>query len=120
MVIRHGTDMLRTRISGLQNAHVFDRIAAALGELKRLYPEDSSGTTAVEQAIARGDLVIDEVKGEAYWETNRLEVSSREVQWKLLSALARRAKHGAAAGVRDVYGDADVSDTAITTNWSQA
>ena len=50
-----------------------ERIAGALGDLKRLYHGSSLELPAIDAAIATGTLVLIEAEQEAHWEGKRID-----------------------------------------------
>ncbi len=92
-------------------------LAAALGELKLLFPEGSE-RTAIEEAIASGGLVINENDHTVYWKGERIIEKMKGREWQLLISLAKKAMQHAAAGVTDVFNE-PVQDTAMSTTWGR-
>ena len=88
--------LVQLRIRGLHNGEMFDRIATALGDLKRLYSGDSPHQSAVEEAIATDGLVIDEAAQTVWWDGQKLQVDWARFRnpWTFLLALAGKQERG--------------------------
>lgn len=106
---------LRHRITNFQNGEMFDRIAAALGDLRRLYGDELPNQSAIDEAIAEGGLVVCAAKMEAFWAGKKIDGRWNRFKkpWELLTHLARRGGSGSDVTVSDLYGDKLVSDNAL-------
>jgi hypothetical protein len=118
-IVNDALPALRARGRGWDNAHMFERIAASLGSLRQLYGDTGPDRSAIEEAIAAGGLVIDELRHEAFWQTERLDKQPTKSAWILLVALARKAQRRMATEERDVWGDEAVSLSAMSTAWGR-
>jgi len=117
-VVKHGRQTLRDRMT--RNPETRERLAAALGDLQRLYVNEPPGRAAREEAIARGGLVLTQSPRVAYW--NRIPIPFHQKEnrrrWDMLLALAQKARRGTAVTELDVFED-KVSDSAMATLWSR-
>ncbi len=104
-VIEVGRAALRHRFTNTRNPELTERVAAALGDLRRLYANESPGQSALEEAVARGGLVLTTSPRAAYWEGNLLAVNwaKNDRPWEMLLALARKGRLGAAVEERDLF-----------------
>lgn len=104
-VIASGVSALRHRFANQRMLEMTERIAAALGGIRRLYEDSSPRQNALEEALARRRLVLVNNPPEAYWEGQRIEVDWKRfaVRWRLLRALAGKVGRPTDVGERDVY-----------------
>ncbi|MBW3597267.1 MAG: hypothetical protein KY475_08335 [Planctomycetes bacterium] len=117
-IVENGLAMVKFRLRTFQGAHMLERAAASLGDLRRLYEEGRPDQSEIEESIASGGLVILESDHIAYWEGKQLTKEIVGTSWKFLHALARKARHRAAVEERDVF-DKVVSDSAMSTAWGR-
>jgi hypothetical protein len=113
-----GVGALRHRITHFQNGEMFERIAAAVGDLRRLYVGKLLEQQAIDEAIATGGLVIDNSSYTAFWEKGQIEADWRRylAAWKFLIELAKKASLQGFVGESDLYGDDVVSKSTMGTN----
>lgn len=104
----------------MKTPELVERVAAALGDLRRLYDGDPPGRSALEEAIARGGLVLSLSPAAAYWDGQAItaEWEQRRRLWELLVALARCGQGGLAVLEVDIFPD-EVSDTAMSSRMSR-
>ena len=109
---------LQHRITHFQNGEMFDRIAAAVGDLRRLYVDEPPEQWAIDEAIAIGALVIDTRFHKAFWEKKPIEVDWKRSRaaWKFLIVLAGKAGHHGHVTESDLYGTEVVSASTMGTN----
>ena len=109
--------ILRHRVTNVRDVEMVERIAAAVGDLRRAHRDFPPGLPARDEAIASRGLVLLNQPRLVYWEAKRINVDwdRHNLPWKLLRALAVKAPLGAAVELRDVYGDRAVSESALTT-----
>jgi len=118
-IVEQGQVTIHARLTQRQSANMLDRAAAALSDLRHIFPEGSR-QTAIEEAIASGGLVIVQGRGEVYWEVNLVADQLGRIQWKFLLALASKARLRAAVGISDVYSsNKTTSDSALATVWGR-
>ena len=103
-VIEVGRHTLRHRFTNARNPELTERVAAALGDLRRLYVNEPPGQSALEEAVARGGLVLTMSPCAAYWAKKLLAINwaNNDRPWKMLVALARKGRLGAAVEERDL------------------
>jgi hypothetical protein len=106
---------IRIRGNGYRGPHFFERIADALVTLDQLYEENDPSIDEIESAIATGILVVDRGRGLAFWNAEKLNISSKGAQWKLLVKLAEKVRTKSQVGLNDVWGDRAVSDSIISS-----
>ena len=116
-VVAFGATVLRHRFTNQRNGDMMDRIAAALGDLRDLYEGGPPQQSAIDEAIARGGLVVIEASKEAFWELQRIDQSWREhpACWKLLRQLAAVARVQGAVKEGDLYPDSGARSKLPTT-----
>jgi len=104
-VIEAGRLTLRHRFTNVRNPELTERVAAALGDLRRLYANEPPGQSALEEAVARGGLVLTASPCAAYWEKKLLAINwaNNDRPWEMLVALARKGRFGAAVEERDLF-----------------
>ena len=114
--VNRGVAALSQRITSLHNGEVFERIALAVSDLKRLYEAGSPGSAAMEEAIAAGGLVINEQARVVFWagETIAGDWNRYDKPWAFLLALARKAAHHGDVVERDLYDEAVAASTMAT------
>ncbi len=117
-VVEHGRVTLRHRFANTRNPELTERVATALGDLRRLYSGDPPGQSAVEEAIARGGLVLTISPQAAYWARAAIPANwtKNRRSWELLYALARKGRLGAAVEEQDMYPDGS-EDSAMPNLW---
>lgn len=110
-----GLASLGSRISGYRNGELYERIVAALVQLKQLYVEQPPGQSSLEAAIAAGYLVIDTENCRAYWAGQEIKSDWKHDSklWQILVALGRKGRLQADVVEDDVYGDAVVAVNAM-------
>jgi hypothetical protein len=119
--IEQGAPVLRQKLQGLHNGEVFDRIAAALGGLKKLYIDGSPRQSAIDEAIAADGLVIDESARKVWWNREVVEADwkSYPKRWQFLIKLAEKALRRAAVQEQDLFEDSGASKSAMAMNASR-
>lgn len=115
--VEWGRVPLRYRLTRSRSSEPTDRVAAALGDLRRLYANEPPGRSALEEAVASGSLVLTTDPPRASWRGRELKVKwGRNRQcWKLLLKLAEKGWLGASVGVWDMYKRSGASKTAMST-----
>lgn len=114
-VVQEGIGAIRVRLQGFQGSEVTERIAAALGDLPKLYEDGAPDLSAREEAIASGCLVIDEGQGKVFWEGRPLAKPSKGRSWDFFVALAKKARRRSPVTERDIFEDAQSDSTMSTT-----
>ena len=116
--IERGIGLLKHRITHFQNGEMFERIAAAVGDLRRLYVGKRPEQQAIDEAIARGGLVIDKRSYTAFWEKDQIEAEWDRFRtaWRFLIALAEKAGLQGFVEESDLYGSTVVSKSTMGTN----
>jgi len=109
-----GGQVFRHSVSHARKLEVTERVAAALADLRHIYAEDPPGQSALEEAIAKGGLVIAESLRELFWDRKKLNVAWSKRQWIFLCQLARKARLKADVLDKDVY-DQVVSESTMAT-----
>ena len=106
-VLEVGRHTLRHRFTNARNPELPERVAAALGDLRRLYANEPPGQSALEEAVARGGLVLTTSPWAAYWARQLLVIdwAKNDRSWELLVALARKGRYGATVEDRDLFPD---------------
>jgi hypothetical protein len=108
---------LQSRVTGFRNGELFDRVAVALTDLQHLYRDDSEPAAAKDAAIAAGGLVFDLRSQELYWDggliSEKLILSPNS--WEFMNLLASKARLRASVTENDLYGDEDISITAMSS-----
>ena len=114
---QYGRRMLRHRVTHQHDAEMIDRIAVALGDLRRLYEDEMPGQSALEEAISGGGLVLVSAPPAAYWEGRRIPADLGRLRraWLMLYNLASKARLGAAIQERDLYDDVKSESNMATT-----
>ncbi|WP_339688313.1 hypothetical protein [Gimesia maris] len=118
-LLNHEIDSIRNRLTAFLNKETTDRIAHALGDLKDLYGKDEKQTDVVEEAIAKGDLVLISKSKEAYWENKKISDQISGRRWELLLLLAKKAKRRACVREHDLFPEGSNSLSAMGTSWSR-
>ncbi len=115
-VLEAGRLTLRHRFTNIRNPELTELVAAALSDLRRLYANEPSGQSALEEAVARGGLVLTTSPRAAYWEKEPLAIdwANNDRPWEMLLALARKGRLGAGVEERDLFPD-DASPSAMPT-----
>jgi len=105
--IASGVLMLRHRLTHARNAEMPERIAAALGDLRRLYVGDTPQAAERDEAIASGGLVVVADPPGVFWEEKKSRPSGvdfhpagsssspwhpREEAWRLVISTTRRLR----------------------------
>jgi hypothetical protein len=95
------------------DGELLERVAGALGELRRLYAGCDRRTGAVDEAVATGGLVLVRESQEVFWQGRRIAVAWGRCpsQWRFLSAVVAKGQRGAAVAERDLYEDAMSAST---------
>lgn len=103
-IVECDVPLLRHRLINARNPEMIDRIAAALGDLRLLYPNDSAQQSAIEEAVASGGLVLVNQGRQVYWETHCIDQAWQRhtMPWKLLWQLGSKALHAAAVKEQDL------------------
>jgi hypothetical protein len=114
-VVQEGIGAIRVRLYGLQGSEVTERIAAALGDLPKLYEDGAPDLSAREDAIASGGLVIDEGGVEVFWEGRPLAKRLKGRSWDFFVALAKKARRSSPVSEGDIFEDAQ-SDSTMSTS----
>jgi hypothetical protein len=116
-VVSFGVSSLHHRIVGERRLEPLERIATAVGDLRRLYREGEPEESALDEAVAIGGLVLADVPRSAHWETERIvaDWDRFDKPWQLLWMLATKARLHAGVEVRDVYDNDAVTDSALST-----
>lgn len=111
-----GGHVFRQSVSHARKLEVTERVAAALADLRRIYAEEPPGQSALEEAVARGGLVIAESSRQVFWSGKKLNIawSRGSKPWKLLLMLARKAAFEGFVVEEDIYDDV-VSGSAMAT-----
>jgi hypothetical protein len=108
---------LRGACSSWSGPELFDRVALSLNDLGGLY-QGQPGQSAIDEAIAKGGLVIETETFKAFWRakpiTPKLEWRSQPRNWKILCKLAERARAAKAIYWGDVYDEAVGASTLST------
>ena len=120
VVIAYGKATLKQRFANTRNAELPERVAAALGDLRRLYANEPPGQSALEEAVARGGLVLVTSPHTVYWKGTRLNVDwDRYARpWELLLELAKKVRFGAEVNHTHVFPDGP-SASAMATLFSR-
>jgi hypothetical protein len=115
-LIEDGAASLRHRVSRSHNGELFERIAAAVDDLRELYEGEGPAQSAIDEAIDSGGLVINQETFEAFWEVKPVgdNWQRHKAPWKLLVALAKKALHRADVVERDLYIEAQSESTMAT------
>lgn len=115
-VVATGQGTLRHRFASVRSRELPERVAAALGDLRRLYANELPGQAALDEAVGRGGLVLITSPCTAYWKAKRLDVDWKQFDrpWKLLIELARKGRRGAAVEERHLFATA-ASHSAMAT-----
>jgi hypothetical protein len=105
-VVASARDRYARAFSDPSGPEIFDRVAVALGDLAKLYPDARPGAAAVDEAIATDGLVL---TGEpaVYWEGRRCQTEWAKYPkaWRFLWLLATRHARSAAVEEADLYRD---------------
>lgn len=110
-VVERGRMTLGHRWTHSRGRGLTERVAAALGDLRRLYANEPPGRSALDEARARGGLVLTTQSRRAYWagklvadkEGVGVDWYKEDKPWELLLALARKGYRGDAVEERDMY-----------------
>lgn len=88
-IVHRGIPMLKHRLTNRRDKEMPERIAAALGNLRRLYEGGTPQTRDVEEAIAGQGLVVIENPPRVFWEGEAVKADWNKTPscWKLLLAL---------------------------------
>ena len=97
-----------------------ERIAAALGDVQHLYRGASPELSAIDAAIATGDLVLIKAEQEAHWEGKRIGQDWRRHRkaWQMLWKLAANARIASPVNDIDLYGK-HVSYSTMYNRWAR-
>jgi len=92
-------------------------LAVSLSELQGLYGETDAQQSAVEEAIARGNLVVVRSSQQVYWEGSLLEVqwTNYRAIWPFLQKLVEKGRHGGTVEQRDLFSQVVAESTLATT-----
>jgi len=103
--------------SSWSGPEIFDRVAVSLNDLGGLYQGQSPRQSAIDEAVAKGGLVIENGTCTAYWKgkaiTPKKEWKSHRRLWTILSKLAESARAGKAISAADVY-ENEVGDSTLS------
>ena len=113
-----GTKKLKIRFEDYGRRYeMMNRIAAAVGDLRKLYEGGLPNQTAIDDAIAGGGLVLIKEPRAVYWNGKlvKREWNRYRRPWDLLWALATKRPKGASVTDIDVYDDAVSRSTMSTT-----
>jgi hypothetical protein len=115
-IICQGVNVLHHRFMNGRNGEMADRIAAALGDLRRLYEEAPLRQSALEEAIGSGGLVLVAEPAAAYWEGQCIvaDWGKYPSRWRMLNELACKARLAGAVEERDLYAAA-MSESILAT-----
>ena len=119
-VMTTGRAVLSHRFTHTRNFELTERVATALGDLRRLYANEPSNQSVLEEAISRGGLVLTTSPKAAYWAGKHLEVEwAQHVRpWELFHLLARKGYRGADVQEKDVFENGG-SPAAMSTLYSR-
>lgn len=108
-----GPSSLRAHLTDQRNTEFYDSVAVSLAQLKLLYQNEPANQSALEEAIATGSLVIDQVAKTVYWESRLIDYDwhRNAKPWTLLIVLARATRRQQSVTDQDVYGDSDEPKT---------
>jgi hypothetical protein len=108
-----GPPSLTAHLTNQRNTELYDAVAVSLDQLKMLYQNEPANQSALEEAIATGNLVIHEKARKVYWELKIIdsEWHKHPKMWALLIALARATRLEQSVNDQAVYGDPDEPKT---------
>lgn len=106
-ILTHDPGALRHQITGSRSSESLERIATALGDLRRLPGGAAPPRSAVTEAVATGGLVLVDRPRAAYWAGERIDADwdRHPKPWEFLRELAAKALVSAAVGEKDLYAD---------------
>jgi hypothetical protein len=92
-------------------------VAAALGQVPQLYGDALPNQSALDEAVAKGGLVLREEPPTLYWKgrVHGANWLKHRMPWQFLWRLAEKAKRGHSFEDRDLYGDRLVSFSTFPT-----
>jgi hypothetical protein len=92
--IEGGIPSLRHRIKHSHNGEMFERIVAAVADLRRLYDDGAPEQQAIDEAIAAGGLVIDTRSLDVFWDGGpiRQDWKGNRRSWEFLVAVAKKVR----------------------------
>lgn len=111
--------MLRQEISGQQSPQFFERIAQVLHDLRRLPAVADPAQSEVEEAVAGGGLVLIGSNHLAFWQTALFSEPLTKGDWKMLHALAEKARLESQITITDIFGHAVVTESAMSSAWGR-
>lgn len=102
-----GRMILSHRIGNFRGGEMFERIAAAIGDVRHLYVEQEPDLSAREAAVARGDLVFVRRAKVLYFDGKPMsfDTTTQRLAWELLEKLVSKAQHGGSVGEQDLSDD---------------
>ena len=104
-ILEVGRHTLRHRFTNARNPELTESVAVALGDLRRLYANEPPGQSALEEAVARGGLVLTMSPCAAYWAKKPLAINwaNNDRPWKMLLVLARKGRLASTVEERDLF-----------------
>lgn len=114
-LVAQGDAWLRCQLVQRRDLQTLERLAAALGEMRKLYRDHPPGEAAFDQAVATGGLVVCEEPPALYWGGRLVPVDwkTHRSDWEFWLKLATKGRHGGAVGRGDLYGDGVVADSTL-------
>jgi hypothetical protein len=115
VAVRIGAHSMRHRLRSCHR-ELLERLAASLSCLKTLYADADQQLSAIEEAIARGGLVVVRDSQQVYWEGKPLDVKWNRYpkRWDFLVAVAEKGRRGSVVEDRDLYDYAPARSTLAT------
>lgn len=106
-IVTRGRDNLRYRLLKPSNLELPDRVSTALLDLNRLYANEPPGQSELEEAVAKGGLVLAMSSQTVFWKRIKSDVdwSSYTRPWKMFVELARKGRIGADVEEHHIYSD---------------
>jgi hypothetical protein len=106
-ILSHGRTNLNYRLLNPRDLELADRVSAALLDLKRLYANEPPGQSELEEAVAKGGLVLAMSSQTVFWNGAALSVdwTKYSQRWKLLAELVRKGRIGADVEDHHIYTD---------------
>ena len=115
-LILHDSASLPFFLFRSQTKNLFDRIARSVQDLGSIYDATEQETSARDEAIAGGALVLIEGNRQAYWDRKPIKLGNSLQRWTFLWLLADRAGTRRSVMERDLFPDVP-SRSAMPTLW---
>jgi hypothetical protein len=111
---------LRHSIEHSRDLETADRIAGALHDARLIYRDTDPEESAIDDAIATGNLVLLEARREVYWQKERIDVdwNKHKRPWEFLWKLALNARYVKPVKDWDLYLDAAKRST-MANRWKR-